>query len=869
MNIYTKKIDMTLYNIVSILKAIAASQPNIRTTTDGSVYDALNTNPAIQYDVFHISQTNHREDENYDYYGFNLFYISRLEDSLEDNRLQIQSIGKEVLSNIIRSLCENWSIDYPVITYFPFTQRFNDLCAGVYCSLQLDVPKELWCADDYIAEVVPGKDIKLQDLGITITQNGLTVVTPDAEYDGIGEIRIVTDVPQTTADLQYKEVEYTENGEYVVRPDQDYDGLTEVAVSVDVPDRYEEGYDDGKEDGIEEQKGKLTVTSFTENDTYTRADGWSAITVNVPQGQGYEEGYEDGIANQKAKLSGITITENGNYNREDGYSAITVNVPSIITNQEKNIVINDNTNPLTWFPELGAYALQTPLRVSADSGYTGIEPAIVDVYCDASEAIQYGYDEGAAAEKAKLIATSFTQNDTYEKASGGWSSVTVNVADRYDEGYADGFAAGASACGAFFITALTLNVDSAITDSGTATTTYSPSTAFTDIHYTSSNHSIADIDELTGEITVISNGTVTICAIDNFTRLQDCKEVSVELSPAVPTGITLNVNPVIISSATATTTVSPSGAISDIYYTSSDTTKATINQNTGAISAIAEGSTTICTNDRISGLQDCKNVYVVGSASSRWLAVTYSGSGSSYRTLVISNGNGSYDMVTDGRKLVTGNVTGWTGDTSYSGPVTLYFHLTGNTIKSEEFRSNYDSHSDTPLSPITKVVIPSGVTTIESYAFARNRTLTSVTISDSVTSIGNSAFAYNTALTQYNLESLTGLTTISDNVFNGTAKQDVVIPSSVTSIGTSAFAGTKTKSIIIPASVRSIGPYALCLRGSSPSITFLGTNPPTVSYCNLSCCITTSYIIYVPASAVNTYKAALPDEADHITAIIP
>ena len=194
---------MTLYNIVSILKSIAASQPNIRTTTDGSVYDVLNTNPAIQYDVFHISQTNHREDENYDYYGFNLFYISRLEDSLENNRLQIQSIGKDVLSNIIRTLCENFAIDYPTITYFPFTQRFNDLCAGVYCSLQLDVPKELWCADDYLAEVVPNSGLKLQDIGITITENGLRVITPGAEYDGIGEIRIKTEVPQviTSEDL--------------------------------------------------------------------------------------------------------------------------------------------------------------------------------------------------------------------------------------------------------------------------------------------------------------------------------------------------------------------------------------------------------------------------------------------------------------------------------------------------------------------------------------------------------------------------------------------------------------------------------------------------------------------------------------------
>lgn len=206
---------MTLYNIVSILKAVAASQPNIRTTTDGSVYDVLNTNPAIQYDVFHISQTNHRENENYDYYGFNLFYISRLEDSLENNRLQIQSIGKEVLSNIIRTLCENFAIDYPTITYFPFTQRFNDLCAGVYCSLQLDVPKELWCADDYLAEVVPNSGLKLQDIGITITENGLRVITPGAEYDGIGEIRIKTEVPQVTSEDLVANIQ----GDYFVIPE--------------------------------------------------------------------------------------------------------------------------------------------------------------------------------------------------------------------------------------------------------------------------------------------------------------------------------------------------------------------------------------------------------------------------------------------------------------------------------------------------------------------------------------------------------------------------------------------------------------------------------------------------------------------------
>ena len=317
---------MTLYEIIGIFKRIALTQPNIRTATDGSIYDVLNNNPSIQYDVFHIQQTTHQEDFETDYYGLTLFYDTRLDDDLESNRLLYQSTGKELLGNIIRTFCENWGIDFPTITYTPYTQRFVNLDCGVYCNIRLEVPKDIICADDYLAEVVPGSGIKLQDMGITITQNGLIVVTPGAEYDGIGEIRIETNVPQTTAELQYKEVEYTENGSYTIHPDPAYDGLSSVSVDVDVPDRYDEGYDDGKQDGENEQKAKLAVTSFTENNTYTRENGWSAVTVDVPSD--YQEGYDDGVADQKAKMVATAITENGEYGRPDGYSAITVNVPA-------------------------------------------------------------------------------------------------------------------------------------------------------------------------------------------------------------------------------------------------------------------------------------------------------------------------------------------------------------------------------------------------------------------------------------------------------------------------------------------------------------------------------------------------------------
>lgn len=713
---------MTLYNIVSILKAVAASQPNIRTTTDGSVYDALNTNPAIQYDVFHISQTNHREDENYDYYGFNLFYISRLEDSLEDNRLQIQSIGKEVLSNIIRTFSENFGIDYPTITYFPFTQRFNDLCAGVYCSIQLDVPKEIWCADDYVAEVVPGSGIKLQDMGITITQNGLIVITPDAEYDGIGEIRIETNVPQTAAVLQDKEVEYTENGSYSIHPDPAYDGMSSVSVDVLVPDNYDEGYDDGKEDGKNEQKAKLTVTSFTENNTYTREDGWSAVTVNVPATEDrYDEGYADGEAAQKAKMVATAITENGAYGRPDGYSAITVNVPSnyqdgyddgvedqkgklttlsvnengiytredgwsaitvnvpqtgssnedLIANlQGDYFLIPDGTTHLRDYALYGACfsSITIPTSVSAIGNYafayndclTSITiPDSVQTMgefafnrCTNLETVHLGTGltrlqtstfVNCGSLTGITIPSGITQLDggVFYYCSGltemtfeGLVPPTIDIGsslgstaytfpiyvpcesiDAYKTAFGSYYAPRIQCIeppqptGATAITAITVVVDSAITDSGVASSIYSPVEAPTDIYYSVSHISYASIDSRTGVLTVKRNGQIAVCAYDAISELQNCKQVTLTRSDAI-TALTINVSSAITDSGTATTTYSPSTGTTDIFYYSSDPSIATIDSGTGVITVIADGTVQFCAKELISGLQDCKTVNV-------------------------------------------------------------------------------------------------------------------------------------------------------------------------------------------------------------------------------------------------------------------
>ena len=128
---------MTLFQIVQALKGIALTSPYIRTAEEGSIYDIMNANPHIKYGTFVISQTNHRQDELFDYYGFNIFVCDRLKDDLESNRLHIQSTAKEVLANTILTFCTDfYGITHNELNLIPFTEKFVDLTAGQYVKVK-------------------------------------------------------------------------------------------------------------------------------------------------------------------------------------------------------------------------------------------------------------------------------------------------------------------------------------------------------------------------------------------------------------------------------------------------------------------------------------------------------------------------------------------------------------------------------------------------------------------------------------------------------------------------------------------------------------------------------------------------------------
>ncbi len=105
-------------------------------------------------------------------------------------------------------------------------------------------------------------------------------------------------------------------------------------------------------------------------------------------------------------------------------------------------------------------------------------------------------------------------------------------------------------------------------------------------------------------------------------------------------------------------------------------------------------------------------------------------------------------------------------------------------------------------------IIPNGVTSIGTEAFASCTNFVNIVIPDSVTSIGNSAFSRCTKLE--NVIFSKNLISIGAKAFYGcTELLKVELPEGVTSIGTDAFRGcSKIKSIIIPSTITSIADNA-------------------------------------------------------------
>ena len=140
--------NITLAKIIDVICAIASGERNINTVIQNDIYE-LDGQPDTKYNVFGITQNIHSEDEAFMYYDFNLYFINRVTNDERSNEILNQSTGIQVLRNIIRKTCEYLDIEVNTdIQYFPFIQKFADVCSGVYADVIFAIPIDL-CVEDY------------------------------------------------------------------------------------------------------------------------------------------------------------------------------------------------------------------------------------------------------------------------------------------------------------------------------------------------------------------------------------------------------------------------------------------------------------------------------------------------------------------------------------------------------------------------------------------------------------------------------------------------------------------------------------------------------------------------------------------------
>jgi hypothetical protein len=347
---------MTLYAIIEKLKMLALKHPNVNSAYEGNIYDIMNANPEQKYASVVLTQQSHTQDDTYDHYGFNLFYVDRLVDDLDSNRVQIQSTGKSMLSNIIKAFCEEFDAECETINYQTFTERFADECAGVYCTITIDMVKDIYCTEKYWDESwsSPLITVRNQNKSVEFTANGTYTIEYDAaNYTGLGKVSVEVNVPDLNGSYDEGYTEGKNDGIQEGYADGKQDGYTE-GFDVGKNQGLEEGYVDGKADGIEEgySQGK--------------SDGFNEGKV-----EGYTEGKEDGISEQKAKLEGITITANGTYTKEDGYDSVEVALP-IQTDKVADIRLN------------GSYVIEP------DDNYVALDKLVLNVEAKTKTAIPNG-----------------------------------------------------------------------------------------------------------------------------------------------------------------------------------------------------------------------------------------------------------------------------------------------------------------------------------------------------------------------------------------------------------------------------------------------------------------------------------------------
>ena len=140
---------MTLTETIRQIETVASGTPSVSSIVRNDIF-RLNTLPDAEYAVFGWTQGVHTGsvESSLVTFNFTFFYIDRLRAD-KRNELEIQSVGIQVLDNIIRTLNENGVYSDNDYTFQTFRQRFLDECAGVFATVSFSVPVADLCEETY------------------------------------------------------------------------------------------------------------------------------------------------------------------------------------------------------------------------------------------------------------------------------------------------------------------------------------------------------------------------------------------------------------------------------------------------------------------------------------------------------------------------------------------------------------------------------------------------------------------------------------------------------------------------------------------------------------------------------------------------
>lgn len=158
---------MTLLQTIQAIEDAARMQPSVAMIVPNDVF-RLNVTPDARYGVFAWTQRQHAGDVDGDFhrFAFSLFYVDRLTAD-KANEVEIQSVGIQTLEAILRELRDQGIFPVDGYTFDTFNQRFEDECAGVWCSVTFDVPVSPLCVNP--EPVPPGPEPPAEWTGLTFT----------------------------------------------------------------------------------------------------------------------------------------------------------------------------------------------------------------------------------------------------------------------------------------------------------------------------------------------------------------------------------------------------------------------------------------------------------------------------------------------------------------------------------------------------------------------------------------------------------------------------------------------------------------------------------------------------------------------------